>query len=188
MLTAPGTIDDVTAERLKTEWNQNFSRHNLGKLAVLGDGLKYEPMTIPAQDAQLIEQLKWTVEDVARAFSMPLYKIGAGAMPTNNNVQSLQPAVLQRLPAGPDRGDRALPGRRPGGRRRNRTTASSSTSTACCAWTASTYPPVKGGESAVSRSSRTSAWRHWPSATPATIPSLNPPRRPSPLPLIRMRR
>jgi phage portal protein BeeE len=47
----------------------------LGRLWVSGDGLKYEPMTIPAQEAQLIEQLKWTVEDVARCFHVPLYKI-----------------------------------------------------------------------------------------------------------------
>jgi HK97 family phage portal protein len=89
MLTAPGTIDDPTADRLKREWESNFGGSNLGRLAVLGDGLKYEPMTIPANDAQLIEQLKWTVEDVSRAFGMPLYKIGAGTMPTNNNVESL---------------------------------------------------------------------------------------------------
>jgi HK97 family phage portal protein len=89
MLSAPGTIDEVTAARLKKEWEANYSGFNLGRLAILGDGLKYEPMTIPAEEAQLIDQLKWTVEDVARAFGMPLYKIGAGPMPTNNNVAAL---------------------------------------------------------------------------------------------------
>jgi HK97 family phage portal protein len=89
MLTAPGTIDEITAARLKADWEQNYSGLNIGRLAILGDGLKYEPMTIPAQEAQLIDQLKWTVEDVARAFGMPLYKIGAGPMPTNNNVAAL---------------------------------------------------------------------------------------------------
>jgi len=89
MLTAPGTIDEPTADRLKKEWDANFSGQNLGKLAVLGDGLKYEPMTIPAQMAQLIEQLKWTVEDVARAFGVPLYKINAGTVPAGAPVESL---------------------------------------------------------------------------------------------------
>lgn len=89
LLTAPGTINEVTAARVKADWEQNFSGLNIGRLAVMGDGLKYEPMTIPAEQAQLIDQLKWTVEDVARAFCMPLYKIGAGAMPTNNNVEAL---------------------------------------------------------------------------------------------------
>lgn len=90
MLTAPGTIDNVTAQRLKTEWEANYSGNNIGRLAVLGDGLKYEAMTIPAEQAQLIEQLSWTVEDVARCFSVPLYKINAGPMPTAGNVEALE--------------------------------------------------------------------------------------------------
>lgn len=90
MLTAPSTITDETATRLKQEWEANFSGSNIGRMAVLGDGLTYEAMTITADDAQLIEQLKWTGEDVARAFSMPGYKIGVGPMPTNNNVEALQ--------------------------------------------------------------------------------------------------
>lgn len=77
MLTAPAAIGDETAARLKVAWEENFSGANIGRLAVLGDGLKYEAMTINASDAQLIEQLRWTVEDVARCFHMPLFKIGA---------------------------------------------------------------------------------------------------------------
>lgn len=90
MITAPGTIDDVTADRLKREWQENFAAGNIGKMAVLGDGLRYEAMTVNADDAQLIEQLKWTVEDVARAFGVPLYKINTGPIPTNNNVEALE--------------------------------------------------------------------------------------------------
>lgn len=88
MLSSPGTITDETATRLKTHWEENFAGNNLGRVAVLGDGLKYEAMTIPANDAQLIEQLRWTVEDVARCFSIPLYKIG-GPVPLNNSIESL---------------------------------------------------------------------------------------------------
>lgn len=88
MLTAPGAISDETAKRMKDMFEQNFSGMNIGRLLVAGDGVKYEGFTIPAQDAQLIEQLKWTVEDVARCFHVPLYKLG-GAMPTFTNVGAL---------------------------------------------------------------------------------------------------
>lgn len=81
-LTAPGTIDDVTAKRLKTDWEGNYGGANLGRLAILGDGLKYEAFnTVPAVEAQLIEQLRWTVEDVGRAFRYPLFKLQAGPAP-----------------------------------------------------------------------------------------------------------
>lgn len=87
-LTAPGTISDVTAQRLKTEFEANFSGSNLGRLAVLGDGLKYEAMTIPAEQAQLIEQLEWTTKDIANVFHVPLYKVG-GPVPANHTIEAL---------------------------------------------------------------------------------------------------
>ncbi len=96
LLTAPGVINDVTAARLKEYWEKNYSGENIGRLAVLGDGLKYEAMTIPAQDAQLIEQLRWTVEDVARCFHVPLYMLMAGDMPTYNNIEALQQMYFQQ--------------------------------------------------------------------------------------------
>jgi HK97 family phage portal protein len=76
-LTAPGTIDDETAERMKREFEKGFSGSKIGRLLVTGNSLKYEPFTMPADQAQLIEQLGWTVEDVARAYLVPLYKISA---------------------------------------------------------------------------------------------------------------
>lgn len=91
MLSTTQTIDDVTANRMKADWESNFGGENIGRLAVLGDGLKYEEMTIPAQDAQLIEQLQWTVEDVARAFHYPKYKLG-GDLPPNGGVSALNQA------------------------------------------------------------------------------------------------
>jgi len=87
-LSAPGTISDQTAERIKKAWEENYGGANFGRLAVLGDGLKYEAMTIPAGEAQLIEQLKWTVEDVARCFHVPLFKLG-GPEPVRVSVESL---------------------------------------------------------------------------------------------------
>lgn len=90
ILTAPGLIDDVTAVRLKQEWEANFGGGNLGRLAVAGNDLKYQALTIPAEQAQLIQQLDWTVQDVARAFGVPLYKINSGPIPTSNNVEALQ--------------------------------------------------------------------------------------------------
>lgn len=90
MLTAPGAISQTTADRLRKDWEENYAGVNIGRLAVLGDGLKYEAMTIPAHDAQLMEQLKWTGEDVGRCFSVPLYKIGVGPVPTSGNVEALE--------------------------------------------------------------------------------------------------
>jgi len=89
ILTAPGAIADETAARLKEYWNANFTGKNAGKIAVLGDGLKYEALAAKAVDSQLIEQLKWSAEVVCSVYHVPPYKIGVGALPSYNNVQSL---------------------------------------------------------------------------------------------------
>jgi len=89
ILTAPGEIDDDTARRLKEYWESNYTGKNAGKIAVLGDGLKYEKLQVAAVDAQLVEQLRWSAEVVCSTFHVPMYKIGVGQMPTYNNIQSL---------------------------------------------------------------------------------------------------
>lgn len=89
ILTAPGEIIQETADRLKAYWDENFTGKNSGKVAVLGDGLKYEAMAVKAVDAQLIEQLKWSAETVCSVFGVPPYKVGVGPAPANNNVEAL---------------------------------------------------------------------------------------------------
>lgn len=89
VLTAPGAIGDETAARLKASWEEKFSGANAGKVAVLGDGLEYEAMTITAVDSQLIEQLKFSGEMICATFHVPPYKLGLGQMPTVNNVSAL---------------------------------------------------------------------------------------------------
>jgi HK97 family phage portal protein len=89
VLTAPGTIAQATADRMKAYWEENFSGDNVGKVAVLGDGLKYEAMTVKAVDAQLIEQLGWTGRDVCSALHVPPHMVGVGEPPTYNNIEAL---------------------------------------------------------------------------------------------------
>jgi len=89
ILTAPGVISDETAKRLKEHWEANYTGVNAGKIAVLGDGLKYEGMTVNAVDADLINQLKWTSETVCSAFHVPPYMVGVGPPPSYNNIEAL---------------------------------------------------------------------------------------------------
>ncbi|KRS17527.1 phage portal protein [Roseovarius indicus] len=89
ILSAPGKISDETAGRLKTSWEANYTGANAGKVAVLGDGLAFQQMAVSAEDSQMVEQLKWTAEAIAATYHVPLYKIGAGPVPTAGNVQTL---------------------------------------------------------------------------------------------------
>lgn len=89
ILTAPGKISDETANRLKETFATNYSGANAGKIAVVGDGLTFTQLAVTAVDAQMVEQMKWTAEAIAATYHVPLYKIGAGQVPTAGNVQTL---------------------------------------------------------------------------------------------------
>lgn len=82
ILTAPGAITDDTAKRLKDHWDQNYTGDNAGRIAVVGDGLKFEPMRATSVDSQLVEQLKLSAEVVCSCFHVPPFKIGFGNLPS----------------------------------------------------------------------------------------------------------
>lgn len=90
LLTAPGQISAETAARLKEHWEANYTGNNAGRTAVLGDGLKYEAMSVNPVDAQLVEQLGYSAADIARAFGVPAYKIGIGQAPPYTGLAEIQ--------------------------------------------------------------------------------------------------
>jgi HK97 family phage portal protein len=85
----PGRIDKDQAKALKEQFESNFGGQNVGRIAVMTDGMKFEPLVLTAEASQLIEQLKWTVEDVARAFHYPVWKVGGPLPPYSSGPEAL---------------------------------------------------------------------------------------------------
>jgi HK97 family phage portal protein len=85
MLTAPGAISDETAARLLATVNSKKA----GDTLVGGDGLKFEKFTMTAVDAQMIEQLRMTAEQVCSAFGVPPYLVDIGPPPPYANFEPL---------------------------------------------------------------------------------------------------
>lgn len=89
ILSSDQIIKKSDAEDLGARWATNYGGANRGAVAVLGNGLKYQQLSMSAVDSQLIEQLKWTSETVCSAFHVPPYKVGVGPYPSYNNVEAL---------------------------------------------------------------------------------------------------
>jgi HK97 family phage portal protein len=91
ILTAPGNIGPDDAKKLEDWWTANYTgEENIGKVAVLGGGLKFEkPTAMSFVDAQLIEQLKWDDEKICAVLHVPPYKVSVGPIPSYNNVEAL---------------------------------------------------------------------------------------------------
>lgn len=88
ILSAPGAISDGSAQRLKEAFEQGYSGENAGRIAVVGDGLKFEQLTVTATDSQLVEQLKWTAETIVATYGIPLSKLGLASIPSGETVQT----------------------------------------------------------------------------------------------------
>lgn len=86
ILTAPGHISDDTANRAKAYFDSEFMGEGAGKTAVLGDALKYERISMSSVDSQMIEQMKYTGEQVCSIFHVPQHMI-LGNSPTYNNIE-----------------------------------------------------------------------------------------------------
>lgn len=99
-----GKYTDVSMkDYIREEWSKVYSGPtNAHKVAVLDHGMKYQPLTVSQADAQFIQQMEATVEDIGRFFGVPLYKLQAGKQSYNANEQNaieymkiLQPRVTQ---------------------------------------------------------------------------------------------
>ena len=89
VITAPGSITEEVAKRIKEAFEKNYSGANVGRLAVLGDGLEFKLMEMTAEASQLAEQFKMSVEDIARAFHYPIFKLGGPLPAYAGNVNAL---------------------------------------------------------------------------------------------------
>lgn len=90
VLTAPGAISQETAERLQAKWSANYTGENAGRIAVMGDGLKFEPMRMTVVDAQTTEQSKRLDQYICSAFHMPAYLVGVGQVPSGKKPGELK--------------------------------------------------------------------------------------------------
>ena len=80
--------------QLRNAWEHQSKNMNSGGIPILGSGIKWEPMSIDSQDSQLIQAFQMSIEDVARAFRVPLPLVGDYRNSTYNNVEQLISAWL----------------------------------------------------------------------------------------------
>lgn len=57
------------------------------RVVVLDDGFKFKPITVTPQEAQIIEQQRFSIEDIARWFNIAPHKIKSLQQSTNNNIE-----------------------------------------------------------------------------------------------------
>ena len=82
------TVD--AAKRIGTDWREmNGGMQNVGRIAVLEQGLKYQPIAFDAMQMDFIKSRQYQLEEVARLLRIPLYMVGGaqGGKGTSGSVE-----------------------------------------------------------------------------------------------------
>lgn len=79
--------DQITT--LREAFENQAQGLSAGKIPVLGGGLKFQPIGITSQDAQLIEAQRMSLEDICRVFGVPPPLVGELSHSTLNNAETL---------------------------------------------------------------------------------------------------
>lgn len=76
-LQMPGRLSPEASKRLREAWQAaHGGASRAGRVAVLEDGLKYDPISPNFKDADLIEMRKYCRQQIAAAFGVPSHKVG----------------------------------------------------------------------------------------------------------------
>jgi len=96
ILTHPNTIKPETHKRLRESWED--THQGVGKTqktAILEDGMTFVPISTDPKNAQMIDTLRFSVEDVSRITGVPVHMLAENTRSTFNNIEELNMEFYQ---------------------------------------------------------------------------------------------
>ncbi len=101
MVTLTVNGEQVTAtkkEFMRQEWEKiHNGPTNAHRIAILDNGLKYTPIAMSQADAQFVESQSVSVQDIARFYGVPEYKLMSGKQAYSSNTQNATEYVVGTL-------------------------------------------------------------------------------------------
>ena len=75
VLEHPGVLKDPS--KLRESWHAVYGgTMNTGRIAVLEEGVKYQQIAIPPEEAQFLETRKFQIDEIARLYRVPPHMVG----------------------------------------------------------------------------------------------------------------
>lgn len=88
ILSHPGKLDQPAQDNILKSWVANFSGpENVGKTALLGEGMEFKPVAMTNEDAQFLELRGAQTAEIARFFRIPPHKIADLSKATFSNIE-----------------------------------------------------------------------------------------------------
>ncbi len=89
VLVSDQQLNKEQMDRLRENWKSQATLLQQGGVPILGNGVKWVPLSIESEDAQLIEAARFSGEDIARVYGVPLPVVGELTHATLTNVEQL---------------------------------------------------------------------------------------------------
>lgn len=90
VLKHPGLPSEPARKNMRDSWEQRHGRaENAGRVAVLWEGVDYQQIGIPPEDAQFLQTRVFQVREVARWFRMQLHKLADLERATFSNIEEM---------------------------------------------------------------------------------------------------
>lgn len=88
ILSHPGRFkNDAVAKRVRESFDNAYSGGNTQGTALLEEGMKYEKVSMTAEDSQFLETREFQAYEIARWFRMPPHKVGLMKQATFSNIE-----------------------------------------------------------------------------------------------------
>lgn len=95
LLTAPAGMSDEDAKDVKAYWDTNFTGTNSGRVAIIGADMKFTPFAMKSIDSQMVEQMRYSDEQICQPFGVPPFKVGIGTIPSGLGVDGVNQMYYQ---------------------------------------------------------------------------------------------
>lgn len=88
ILTHPNKVSDLAKKNMQTSWEElHRGLSNAQRVAILEEGVTWQAIGIPPEDAQFLETRKFQTSEVARWFKVPPHMIGDLERATFSNIE-----------------------------------------------------------------------------------------------------
>jgi HK97 family phage portal protein len=95
ILTAPAGMSETDAKQVQEYWAANFTGANAGKVAIVGADMKFTPFAMKSIDSQMVEQMRYSDQQICQPFGIPPFKVGIGEIPSGLGVDGVNQLYYQ---------------------------------------------------------------------------------------------
>lgn len=89
LLTAPAGMSDDDAKAVQNYWQTEFQGGKSGKVAIIGADMKFTSFAMKSIDSQMVEQMRYSDEQICQPFGIPPFKVGIGTIPSGLGVDGI---------------------------------------------------------------------------------------------------